>query len=303
MRSNELTLLVIVCCLAVGCRSHRCVDSDASRRAIQATWANDVRTMRDLLASDASIATAPGCTGGGGPLHFAASMGHGDLVRLMLEHGASVDASGTHGETPLISAIGGRHNDVVALLIARGADVNRGSKDTTPLILALEMGDADAARQLIRHGASVNARSARGESPLPAMIRKRLRGHGDDEAMKPQDQEKMQLLLDAGADVGAIGKDGGTPLHRAAGCDRDDLAALLIAHGANVNAHDQSGLTPLHIAASGGHTVVVELLLTKDADVNAEARDGRTPLNLVFGDAAMKALLERHGGRVATVGR
>src|SRR5260221_6515971 len=108
MRSNELTLLVIVCCLAVGCRSHRCVDGDASRRAIQATWANDVRTMRDLLASDASIATAPGCTGAGRPLHFSASMRHGNLVRLMLEHGASVDASGTHGETPLISATDGR---------------------------------------------------------------------------------------------------------------------------------------------------------------------------------------------------
>ena len=304
MRSNKLALLVIVGCLAASCRSRsRCVESDANRRALQAAWANDVRAMRDLLARDASIATAPGCTGGGGPIHLAASMGHADLVRLMLEHGTSVDASDDQGATPLISALVGRKNNVVSLLIARGADVNRGSKHTTPLILALEMDDADAVRQLIRHGAKVNAPSARGETPLRAMIGERLRGHGDDEALKPRDQEKMRLLLDAGADSGAPGKDGGTALHQAASCDRDDLAALLIAHGANVNAHDQSGLTPLHIAAAGGHTAVVELLLTKDADVNAEAKDGRTPLSLVFGDAAMKALLERHGGHVATVGR
>src|SRR5258706_1170924 len=139
MRSNKLALLVIVGSFAVGCRSHRCVESDANRRALQAAWANDVRVMRDLLARDASIATAPGCTGAGGPLHMAAAMGHADLVRLMLEHGVSVDASDKEGVTPLLSAIVGRQNGVVAMLIAKGADVNRGSKDSTPLILALQM--------------------------------------------------------------------------------------------------------------------------------------------------------------------
>ena len=210
------------------------MESEPARRATEAAWRGDTRAMRDLLARDPSLATTPGCTGGA-PIHLAASMGHADIVRLMIDQGASVDASDRDGVTPLLSALVGRQNGVVAMLIAKGADVNRGSKNTTPLILALEMDDADAVGQLIRRGANVNARSARGELPLRAVIVERRRGDTIDEALRAQDQAKMRLLLDAGADVRATAKDGSTPLHLAARHDRDDLVALLIAHGADLN--------------------------------------------------------------------
>jgi hypothetical protein len=63
------------------------------------------------------------------------------------------------------------------------------------------------------------------------------------------------------------------------------------------------GLSPLHFAARGGHGAVVEVLLDNGANVNAESDDGMTPLNQVWGDDRMKSLLERRGGRRATVGR
>ena len=158
---------------------------------------------------------------------------------------------------------------------------------------------SDNAATVLGRAASVNARSARGESPLQAVIVGRRRTHEFEERLKPVDQEKMRLLLDAGADVHARDKDGYTPLHRAAASDRDDLAALLIAHGADVDARSDEDRTPLHFAAEQGHTAVVELLLEKGADINAETKDRRTPLNLVWGNDAMKSLLERHGARMA----
>jgi ankyrin repeat protein len=205
------------------------------------------------------------------------------------------------GTTPLQSAVVGRHDDVVELLTTKGADVNRRNQYTTALILALSMSDADGVRYLISNGADVNMRDARGQSPLEATIVGRLRGHEFDDALRPHDQEKMRLLLEAGADVRARAKDEDrrTPLHQAAGSDRDDLAALLIAHGADLTALSESGWTPLHYAAQQGSTAVVEVLLQNGADVNAKTKDGSTPLNLVWGNDAMKTLLERHGGRLA----
>src|SRR4026209_1805875 len=102
------------------------------------------------------------------------------------------------------------------MLLAKGADVNRASKDTTALLLALSMGDTDMVRLLIRHGADVNAVSPRGELPLRAIIRERLRRNRFDDELRREDVEKMRLLLDAGADVRARAKDGSTPLHLAA---------------------------------------------------------------------------------------
>jgi ankyrin repeat protein len=236
-------------------------------------------------------------------LHSAAQGGDADVARLLLEHGAKIDGQTDRGVTPLQSAIVGRHNDVAALLAAKGADVNRGNQDTTPLLLALSMGDANAVGQLIRHGADVNAPSARGGTPLQAIIRERRRGDQFDDPIRVQDQEKMRLLLAAGANLRARSEDGNMPLHLAAMNDRDDLAELLIARGADVNARNTSEWTPLHFAAQRGHTVVVQVLLAHGADINAQGRDGLTPLNQVWGNDAMKNLLERHGGHRATVGR
>lgn len=53
------------------------------------------------------------------------------------------------------------------------------------------------------------------------------------------------LLLDAGADVGARGRDGATPLWHAAGCGNAVLVEALLARGADVNAREPDGGTAL----------------------------------------------------------
>jgi cytohesin len=62
--------------------------------------------------------------------------------------------------------------------------------------------------------------------------------------------EVAQLLLSAGASVGAKSKWGDTPLHVAAQESQARMARLLLARGANPNARNKdAGDTPLHHAA------------------------------------------------------
>jgi len=72
---------------------------------------------RQLVARDADV-NKPGWT----PLHYAASKGHAEVVRLLLEHFAYVDAASPNGSTPLMMAARYSTHDVVKVLLDAGAD-------------------------------------------------------------------------------------------------------------------------------------------------------------------------------------
>jgi Ankyrin repeats (many copies)/Ankyrin repeats (3 copies) len=85
------------------------------------------------------------------PLHHAAQA---EVARLLLEHGAFVDAqSGSH-KTPLYQASELGHRDVVRVLLEHGAVVHiRGEKDQTPFQVATSNGHVEVAQLLSEHGA------------------------------------------------------------------------------------------------------------------------------------------------------
>lgn len=55
------------------------------------------------------------------PLHYASSGGHADMIRLLLEHSAYIDAESPNGSTPLMMAAMYGNDAAVELLLEEGA--------------------------------------------------------------------------------------------------------------------------------------------------------------------------------------
>jgi ankyrin repeat protein len=103
------------------------------------------------------------------PLHLAAFMGHADVARVLLDHGADIEAVAKNGigNRPLHAALAGKESpEVIDLLLARGADVNaRAEADVTPLHLAAARGNMAFTRRLLDLDADPDARMTDGKRP------------------------------------------------------------------------------------------------------------------------------------------
>lgn len=101
-------------------------------------------------------------------LHRAASRGHLQAVRLLLDGGASVDAVDGEGVTPLVLAAYRGQTDVVKLLLERGAFVNAQEKRNghSSLSHAVGRGDKALVAVLLSHGADPRLKSADGRTAL-----------------------------------------------------------------------------------------------------------------------------------------
>ncbi|MEO7106432.1 MAG: ankyrin repeat domain-containing protein [Rhodoferax sp.] len=77
----------------------------------------DLEICKQLIARDADV-NKPGWT----PLHYAATGGHLDILRLLLDNNAYIDAASPNGSTPLMMAARYGTIDSVQLLLDAGAD-------------------------------------------------------------------------------------------------------------------------------------------------------------------------------------
>lgn len=58
------------------------------------------------------------------PLQTAASRGHEENLRLLLDRGANINAQSGYSRTALVAAVEGNHESAVQLLLGRGADIH-----------------------------------------------------------------------------------------------------------------------------------------------------------------------------------
>jgi ankyrin repeat protein len=81
----------------------------------------DVGKVKALLGMNPELLNSKDKEVGATPLILAASLGHKDVVKLLLANKAKVNAKSDHGITPLLAAAQGGHNDIAELLRRHGA--------------------------------------------------------------------------------------------------------------------------------------------------------------------------------------
>jgi ankyrin repeat protein len=109
------------------------------------------------------------------PLHLAAFFGHDDLVKALLDRGASIEARSTNAmkNTPLHAASGGRHISTIKLLLEHGANANATQEGGwTALHAAAQNGDRETSELLLAHGADVQARAGNNQCALDLALTK-----------------------------------------------------------------------------------------------------------------------------------
>lgn len=201
-------------------------------------------------------------------LHVATIAGHVPLVRLLLKHGASLDAIDSEERTALHHAALGGQVELVRSFLRAGADtLKQDAKGATPLhYAALE--SKTICKLLLKGGASPRIVDIHGRAPLHY-------------AAVAGIAEEIPSGFLSEADVFHADLDGRTALHEAAQYGHPELCRRLLARGGDVNATDKSGLTPLHGAATWGDITVCAALLNAGADPNALDANGLTPFHCV----------------------
>ncbi|GLH16945.1 E3 ubiquitin-protein ligase mind-bomb, partial [Gryllus bimaculatus] len=98
-------------------------------------------------------------------------------------------------------------------------------------------------------------------------------------AVEKGDAAVVKLLLERGADVRAVARDGRTALHVAAENGQVKAMELILQTGAeqDLNVVDSRGEAAVHVAMEKGHKRLVELLLRAGADGSLEGRAGLSP--------------------------
>jgi ankyrin repeat protein len=225
-------------------------------------------------------------------LMWAAAENHADVVRLLIAHGADVNARSTKLSFP---------RDQFGL---EGVPTFLPKGDWTPLMYAARDGAADAARVLAEAGADLNAVDPENAT---ALLRAIDNSHYDTAA----------VLIDRGADTNIADSVGMGPLYAAVDMNtlgevygrpprqvHDthtalDVMSMLLEHGANPNAALQkptltrahtpgdptlgTGTTPVMRAAFHGDAAAMEVLLAHGADVSMKQKNGGTALMLASG--------------------
>lgn len=245
----------------------------------------------DLLkhGHDVNDGMKPERTGGKSPrkgmsaLMLALENAHFDLVQQLLKAGA--DPNDTRSGFSALHALtwvrkpnkGDNPNDdpppqstgpigsleCAAILVAHGADVNlqlkngrggRGAlnqKGATPFLLAADTADVPYLQQLLKLGADPSIPNADDCPPLLAAAGIGSKAPEEEAGTEPELLKAVQMLLDLGADINHVDRNGETAMHGAAYKNVPKVVSLLDRAGADVRVWNQSnkyGWTPLRIA-------------------------------------------------------
>ncbi|CAF4065249.1 unnamed protein product [Rotaria sordida] len=269
------------------------------------------KTLAKCSEVDVNKASFSGIT----PLLMVAEVGWPDILDILLERGAIVDATPSDkrgednkisGSTPLINATKYNHPECVKRLLVNHANPNHQNQSgISALMLAAEQGYFECIKLLVQAGADLDlAPSGPGADNLnitgqTALFMATLKDRVD----------VVKYLIEKGADVNVQNFYGISPLFLCVESGNGKLVQALIEAGAHVNFTPEGelaeenflvGQTPLFSAAKSGHVEICEYLIKNGADVNAVTMTGASPLYTAIEEGHLEVviLLIRYGANV-----
>ncbi len=233
--------------------------------------------------NDTSRARRGGFEGGWTPLHLAVLNSWPEVVQLLLDHGADLEARDGILRTPLVLAAESRDLRVAEILIERGADINaRVIRGYSAILWAARRQFEDYVDLLITKKALV------ADDELPQAFQMAVVGGMEG---------LYDYVIELGCNVEEIRQRDAGLIFPAAVGGSVPIVQSLIQHGFVPAQEDSDGWTPLHHAASEGHVGVVECLLASGVDKDLRTKKGETAFNLasLHGRSEVTNCLEQAG--------
>ena len=193
-------------------------------------------------------------------LHGAATNNHVDVLNILMNAGAHLDAQAGNGKTPLRIACDLGHVQVASALLRAGAavDVRGGSDERTALLAATRLGHVGIVRLLVQSNAQLDERDVHSY---------RLPDNGSNSSggklSSRQNDRQGSTHLNF------------TAIHWAAHNGHTELCRVLARAGAALDIKDSRGKTVLAIATEKGHTDVIRKLVTFRLDLEQQSNAGQ----------------------------
>ncbi|XP_016537041.1 protein TANC2 isoform X12 [Poecilia formosa] len=231
-------------------------------------------------------------------------LGYMDMVALLLEFGAFVDAQSENGLTPLAYAAAGGHMAIVTALCRKRAKVDHLDKNgQCALVHAALRGHMEVVKFLIQSDWNVGSQQqqqspqaqqqaafTKSQAVQQALVAAASMGYTEIVSYLLDLPEKDEEEVERAQINNFDSLWGETALTAASGRGKLEVCRLLLEQGAAVAQPNRRGIVPLFSAVRHGHWQIVDLLLTHGADINMADKQGRTPL--------MMAASEGHLGTV-----
>uniref|UniRef100_A0A671YE45 Tetratricopeptide repeat, ankyrin repeat and coiled-coil containing 2 n=1 Tax=Sparus aurata TaxID=8175 RepID=A0A671YE45_SPAAU len=275
----------------------------AALSSLRNLYTPNIKVSRLLMLGGANVNYRTEVLNNAPVLCVHSHLGYMDMVALLLEFGASVDAPSESGLTPLGYAAAGGHMAIVTALCRKRAKVDHLDKNSQcALVHAALRGHMEVVKFLIQCDWSLGPQQQ--QSPQTQQQASFTKSHAVQQALiaaasmgyteivsylldlPEKDEEEVERAQINNFDT----LWGETALTAASGRGKLEVCRLLLEQGAAVAQPNRRGIVPLFSAVRQGHWQIVDLLLTHGADVNLADKQGRTPL--------MMAASEGHLGTV-----